>query len=380
VVCRQAVEPGILEASLRSEAAALGVDLGIEWVSDLDKLRAALRPTGPDRWSLLVPTPGADDLDWLPVAARPVTARVDLGVRRPDRSPQLLVHVQGRGVDGGRWALRALVNRQQWPVVTVAYGDDPDQYVHLRTPATVGANTPVAVLLHGGFWRSKWELDLMDALGVDLARRGFASWNVEYRRPGRHGWAATVADVAASLTPLPDLAREHGLDLDRLVVFGHSAGGQLAARLAADSSDEGASGRSVRAALVVYLAGVLDLVETQRRDLGDGAVQAALGTDPERGAAEYAASSPLSLLPLRTAQLVVTGRDDSADLNEMSRRYAAAARAAGDAVAVLEGHGDHFTLIDPASAVWHDTLAGVADVIGDPAGDKPTTVREGTPA
>lgn len=367
IVGRQAVDPGILEASLSSEAAALGLKFTIEWVPDAETLRAAVRPDASGQWTLLVPPVGTPDLTDLPAADAPTTVRVDLGVRRPDRSPQLLVHIQGRGVDGGRWALRAIVNRQQWPVHTVAYGDDPDQYAQLRLPAVAAAATPVAILLHGGFWRSKWELDLMDALGVDLARRGFASWNVEYRRPDRHGWAATVADVAASLTLLPGLATEHGLDLDRVAVIGHSAGGQLAARLAADLR----TGETVRPALVVLLAGVLDLVETQRRDLGDGAMQAALGTDPERGAAQYAASSPLARLPLGTAQLVVIGHADSPDLNEMSRRYAAAARAASDPVTVLEGDGDHFTLIDPASRVWRDTLAEVVRELGSPDDQTP---------
>lgn len=372
IVGRQAVDPGILEDSLSAEAAALGLELVIEWVPDADALRAAVRPDASGQWTLLVAPVGTPDLSDLPAADAPTTVRVDLGERRPDRSPELLVHIQGRGVDGGRWALRAIGNRGQWPVHTVAYGDGPDQCAQLRLPSVAAPATPVAVMLHGGFWRSKWKLDLMDALGVDLARRGFASWNVEYRRPDRHGWAATVADVAASLTPLPGLAAEHGLDLDRVAVIGHSAGGQLAARLAADLRP----GATVRPALVVLLAGVLDLVEAQRRDLGDGAVQAALGTDPERGAAEYAASSPLARLPLGTAQLVVTGHADNPDLNEMSRRYAAAARAAGDPVAVLEGGGDHFTLIDPASPVWRDTLAEMIRVLGAPDDQTPESWKE----
>ncbi len=68
-----------------------------------------------------------------------------------------------------------------------------------------GGPLPVAVLVHGGYWRSIWAADLMDALAVDLAQRGYAAWNLEYRRPDRHGWQATVADVAAGLDRLTGL-------------------------------------------------------------------------------------------------------------------------------------------------------------------------------
>jgi hypothetical protein len=111
----------------------------------------------------------------------------------------------------------------------------------------------------------------------------------------------------------------------------------------------------VRPAVVVSLAGVLDLAEAQRRGLSDGAVAAALG----RSAAElpdvYAAASPLERLPLGIPQVIVTAQDDSAVPNDLSDRYVAAARAAGDPVTAVHGDGDHFTLIDPASRLWADT-------------------------
>jgi len=74
----------------------------------------------------------------------------------------------------------------------------------------------------------------MDPLAADLAARGIASWNIEYRRPDRHAWAATTADVDAAIRYLSQLAERFPLDLTRVILVGHSAGAQLAARVAAD--------------------------------------------------------------------------------------------------------------------------------------------------
>ena len=88
----------------------------------------------------------------------------------------------------------------------------------------------MVVLLHGGFWRAQRTLELMRPLAADLAGRGFAAWNLEYRRVGQPGggWPGTCEDVAAGLDHLARLAGREPLDLDRLVVAGHSAGGHLA--------------------------------------------------------------------------------------------------------------------------------------------------------
>ena len=69
---------------------------------------------------------------------------------------------------------------------TYAYGDSPEQFATLAVPATSGPH-PVVVLIHGGFWRAAYGLDLMDPLAADLVGRGYAAWNIEYRRVGQPG-------------------------------------------------------------------------------------------------------------------------------------------------------------------------------------------------
>lgn len=237
------------------------------------------------------------------------------------------------------------------------YGADADQWADLRLPAGPAPSTagyPVAVLVHGGYWRSRWQADLMEPMAADLTGRGLATWNVEYRRPDRHGWDATTADVATALRELATVAApgpaDAPLDLDRVVVLGHSAGGQLVTRLAADVAADAAA--PVRPALTVSLAGVLDLLEGHRRWLGDGAVSQALGGTPDDVPDVYRASSPRARLPIGLPLAVVCGTEDDPDLVAISRAFAEAARAAGDDVVVVEAPGDHDDVIDPASPLW----------------------------
>jgi acetyl esterase/lipase len=278
--------------------------------------------------------------------------------------------LRGRGLDGLVWAVRRAVYLRRWPVRRHSYGSDPDQVGELRLPAPSASPAPVAVLLHGGFWRSIWALDLMDALATDLLGRGFATWNVEYRRPDQHDWQDTVDDVAAAIGVLPKLAADAPLDIDRTILIGHSAGAQLALQAAPSSV-------AARIVLAVSLAGVLDLVEADRRWLSSGATAAALGGRADDIPQVYAASSPLAQVPLGVPQLIVVGTGDSLDFVDMSRRYAEAAAAAGDDVTLIERPGDHFDVIDPRSPIWQATAAHLRTALtgrtlsGDSGGSAP---------
>src|SRR5215212_11926142 len=110
------------------------------------------------------------------------------------------------------------------------YGSDHRvQRADLYLPRGDGPH-PVVVVLHGGNWRARYGKLVTKPISADLARRGVAAWNVEYRRVGRGqggGWPATFDDVAAAIDLLPRLS-DGRLDLDDVRAVGHSAGGQLA--------------------------------------------------------------------------------------------------------------------------------------------------------
>lgn len=241
------------------------------------------------------------------------------------------------------------------PAPAVAYGPHPDQVANLHLPAEDGGPWPAVVLVHGGFWRQRWDRTTTTPLARDLAARGYAAWNLEYRRAE---WPVTLLDVAAGIDAL---AEQDTVDLDRVVVVGHSAGGQLALWAAARPARE--SPFRLRAA--VSLAGVLDLVAGARENLGDGACQAFVGGQPEEVAERYAIASPAARLPLGVPQLLVHGPDDDIVPPSQSRDYAAAARAAGDEVELVEPAGaGHFEVIEPTHAAWLEVPGRLPGLVG----------------
>lgn len=350
--------PG-LDLARRCREWATEVDLEVETrrCPDEDALVGALRSVGAVDGIVLVP--GLEGFASVALASAvtdttaPVVA-VDLGnLRRRGLDPAgsalasaaaRVIH--GRGVDGCRWALHHLAWRAAWPFCSLAYDDGPDQVADLRLPDRDGPH-PVAVLVHGGFWYDPWERDLMDGLAVDLARRGWAAWNVEYRRVGAGGgWPATANDVAAAVDHVAALAGPHRLDTGRVALVGHSAGGQLALWAASRRT------ATVRPRLVVALAAVTDLAAARAHGLGGRAVDALLATapDPQRARAD---ASPIARVPLGLAQLVAHAADDPLVPVDQSRRYVAAAQAAGDVTDYRElTHGGHFALITPRCAAW----------------------------
>lgn len=248
------------------------------------------------------------------------------------------------------------------------YGEAASQFSELWRPS-VAPPWSAVVMVHGGSWSSSTDRTLMTKVAKDLAQRGHAVWNIEYRRLGEAGggWPGTFADVAAAIDDIASRPDDVPVDLDRLVVLGHSSGGQLAlwaaARPTLAAETVGARPR-VSPRSVVALAPVTDLVSCAEQGNLEGTCEQVVGGPPDLNAGRYARTSPLELLPLGVPQRLFHGLIDTVVPIEQSRAYVAAGTAAGDDVNLTEQpDANHFTVLDPATQAWQQVRATVDQLV-----------------
>lgn len=243
-----------------------------------------------------------------------------------------------------------LSQKPQPPDERVAYGVDLNQFVDVRLPHAKGPHS-VLLNIHGGYWRAKYDLAHAGQLCEALRAAGIATFNVEYRRVGNAGggWPGTFADIRSAYRFLRQGHSRFDLDLNRLAVMGHSAGGQLALCLAAHEP-------TVRHA--ISLAGVVDLKKGFALHLSDDAVAEFLGGKPNAVPEHYREADPMELRIPQATQWLLHGAEDDTVPPEFSRAYVATKKKAGESVQLIEiPRAGHFELIDPASEAFRQVKA-----------------------
>jgi len=124
---------------------------------------------------------------------------------------------------------RQMVGRlRSWDMLRwddVAYGQDLAQRLQIWELNDLAPRDgwPAVLLLHGGGWIEGSRRDF-ESMAPLLARRGILAASVDYRLAPAHRWPAQLEDVLSALQFL----REQQVDLDRIALWGHSAGGHLA--------------------------------------------------------------------------------------------------------------------------------------------------------
>jgi acetyl esterase/lipase len=257
---------------------------------------------------------------------------------------------------------------------TARYGADAEQVGELRVPRGRGPH-PVAVLIHGGCFKAAYAtLGDLRPMADALKRDGIATWTIEYRRLGQPGggWPGTFRDVGAAIDHLRVLAPRHRLDLRRVVVVGHSAGGHLAlwaaARARVPAGSAIAAPRPLPVAGVIDLAGPVDLgqdIAHYEAECGDAVVTQLVGGTPAQVPDRYRAASAGPLLPLGVPQVLVWGEHERFVPRPLADAHVARARAAGDAATlrIVPGVG-HFEIAVPRGPSWSVVGGEVRRLLG----------------
>ena len=238
----------------------------------------------------------------------------------------------------------------------VAYGSDANQFVDLRLPKSKEPHG-LAIVIHGGYWRAKYDMGYAGHLCAALTAKGIATANLEYRRVGNTGggWPGTFADVRAGYQFLVQNAQKYEFDARRVVAIGHSAGGQLGLCLAAHES-------GVKA--VISLAGVVDLQRAYALHLSNDAVVEFLGGTPAEVGDHYKEADPMKLT-IAARQWLVHGAEDDTVPPAFSRDYAAAKQKMKEEARLVEIAGaGHFEVVDPRARAWKEVERVVMDAAG----------------
>lgn len=244
----------------------------------------------------------------------------------------------------------------------IAYGPDTDQFFELRLPATMHAKAPypLVINIHGGYWRARYDLIHAGHICTALTAQGLATANLEYRRVGNPGggWPNTFEDIRAGYTALLHSAEEYSVDSSRVLIMGHSAGGQLALCLAAHEP-------GVRS--VISLAGVVDLQRAYELHLSNDAVVEFLGGSPEEVPIRYREADPMQL-SVKSVQILFHGSNDGEVPPNFSRTYVANKnKRTGkekENVRLVEIPGaGHYDVIDPRTAAWKQAERAVLQLL-----------------
>ena len=225
----------------------------------------------------------------------------------------------------GRWKAAAEAARAAHPPVQIAYGAGAREVMDLFE---AGPDAPVAVFLHGGYWQAldkSWFSGLAPALlshGVSLAIPS-------YDLAPAVGVGRIVAQVRAAVETVRTRTGR------RPVVFGHSAGGHLAACMLSEG----------RASAAVAISGVFDL-----EPLISTSLNVALGLDrlQARALSPIHWPAPNGGAPGGTVLDCVVGADESSEFLRQSREMAAvwAGKGADTRFEALPGL-NHFTVLEP---------------------------------
>jgi acetyl esterase/lipase len=255
------------------------------------------------------------------------------------------------------------------PTQTIQFGPRPMDTADLWLPDGTGP-FPLVIMIHGGCWqKSVADRSLMNYAADAMRRQGLAVWNIEYRgvdEPGG-GYPGTFLDVAGAADALRDIAPRFNLRTDKVVAFGHSAGGHLALWLAArqhlSKQSELYRENPLPIAGIVNAGGLADL-KASAPITGQACLAAIMGKLTGAPSATrpnvFSDTSPAELLPLGVKQISVNGDSDDIAPPVLGKGYTRRAKKAGDdARFIVVPVTGHVELIAPGTPAFTKELAAI---------------------
>jgi acetyl esterase/lipase len=209
----------------------------------------------------------------------------------------------------------------------LAYGRDSRQRLDLYVPERLNAPAPVILYFYGGSWQSGSK-NIYRALGQAFTSAGIITAVADYRLYPQVKYPAFVHDGAQALRFIHECIGEHGGDVARVFLSGHSAGAYIAALLACDPTYLGAA-RSEWIRGVIGIAGPYDFLP-----LYDPVLIDIFGGD------RMMATQPIKYARNRTPPMLLAhGTADKTVGAGNSRRMAERLRASGNEVELIEYKG-----------------------------------------
>ena len=175
----------------------------------------------------------------------------------------------------------------------LAYGKAALQFGLLSLPeASADAKPPLVIFVHGGCWLNAYDIGHSKALSQALAEAGYAVWSLEYRRVGDEGggWPGSFNDIVQGIHYAQAQFEHYGVDVNRIALMGHSAGGQLALLAGKELAD---NKQAAHIQAVIGLAAITDMASYAK---GSNSCQSAtakfIGASPDQAPALYQQASP----------------------------------------------------------------------------------------
>jgi acetyl esterase/lipase len=292
------------------------------------------------------------------------------GTAAAEKGPRSASYINPSAVETVEWLPAVQADHR------ILYGNNSLRYGDLRVPKGKGPKDgwPVVVFVHGGGWTSSWSNGYSARLVEAIHELGVATWDLEFRRLGNAGggWPNTFLDVAVGTDYLRTLASRFPLDLNRVVVAGHSSGGHLVNwlagrhRLPADSPVYMPD--PLRPAGVLSLAGIPDLEGALVRGNRTDVLELLGVSSPAEAEALYDDASPIETLPHGVPEVHIVGTRDNPWRIAITQDYVALAQSMGEnAQIVLLDGANHFDVVDSCGPAWPPIAAAVLTLLGEKA-------------